>query len=152
MYFTLFPPISLEGSAVEKSLDIPGLEALKSIQISAEKVSCTLDIDGDIQTYDVISFNDPFPDVNFRVEPDDNFPLELMPLITIEFLESFAKAVPQFFDSNIVSEERFTRMIVMPNGTVTSLSANKQMSEEMLNFPQNLSSINQSMRIEEIIG
>ena len=93
MYFTLFPPISLEGSAVEKSLDIPGLEALKSIQISTEKISCTLDIDGDIQTYDVISFNDPFPDVNFRVNPDVNFPLELMPLITIEFLESFAKLI-----------------------------------------------------------
>lgn len=91
MYFTLFPPISIEGAATERILDIPGLEALKSIQVSSEKVSCVLDIDGNTQTIDVISFNNPLPDVNHRIEPDDDFPLELMPLITIELLEELAQ-------------------------------------------------------------
>jgi len=48
------------------------------------------------------------------------------------FLESFAKANPEFFDIKNLSEERFTRMIVMPDGTIMSLSANKQMSNEKL--------------------
>ncbi|MHC4122057.1 MAG: hypothetical protein ACYSSI_00655 [Planctomycetota bacterium] len=48
------------------------------------------------------------------------------------FLESFAKANPEFFDIKNLSEERFTRMIVMPDGTIVSLSANKQMSNEKL--------------------
>ncbi|MHC5060709.1 MAG: hypothetical protein ACYTFK_06465 [Planctomycetota bacterium] len=48
------------------------------------------------------------------------------------FLESFAEANPDFFDIENLSEERFTRMIVMPNGTILSLSANKQMSNEKL--------------------
>jgi len=33
-------------------------------------------------------------------------------------------------DMNNLSEERFTRMIAMPNGTVLGLVANKQMSDE----------------------
>jgi len=48
------------------------------------------------------------------------------------FLESFAKANPEFFDMNNLSEERFTRMIAMPDGTVLGLVANKQMSDEKL--------------------
>lgn len=93
MYFTLFPPISIEGSPIEKPLNIPGLEALKSIQVSQEKVSCVLNIDGNTKTFDVISFNDPVQDVNHRVEPDDIFPLELMPLVTIELLEDIAQKI-----------------------------------------------------------
>jgi outer membrane lipoprotein-sorting protein len=46
------------------------------------------------------------------------------------FLESFAKAKPEFFDIKNLSEERFTWMIVMPDQTILSLSANKQMSDE----------------------
>jgi len=45
-------------------------------------------------------------------------------------LESFANARPQLFDIKNLSEERFTRMIVMPDGTIIGLSANKQMSTE----------------------
>ncbi|MFX1248957.1 MAG: hypothetical protein ACFFBQ_16330 [Promethearchaeota archaeon] len=93
MYFTLFPPISIEGAAIEKSLDIPGFEALKTIHVSSEKVSCIIETDGNIKTFDVISFNKPFPDVNFRTQPDDDFPLELMPLVTIELLEEFAQKI-----------------------------------------------------------
>lgn len=93
MYFTLFPPISIEGSAIEKTLDIPGLESLKSIKISAEKVRCVLETDGKSQTIDVISFNDPSPDVHHRIELDDSFPLELMPLVTIELLEDIAQKI-----------------------------------------------------------
>ena len=93
MYFTLFPPISIEGPATEKTLNIPGLEALKSIQVSKEKVSCTIDIDDNTRTIDVISFNDPVPDVNHRIDPDADFPLELMPLVTIELLEDLAQKI-----------------------------------------------------------
>ena len=48
------------------------------------------------------------------------------------FLESFAKANPEFFDMKNLSEERFTRMIVMPDGTIMGLSANKKMSNKKL--------------------
>jgi hypothetical protein len=48
------------------------------------------------------------------------------------FLESFAKANSEFFDIKNLNEERFTRMIVMPDGTIMGLSANKQMSSEKL--------------------
>ncbi|MFX1505380.1 MAG: hypothetical protein ACFFDC_04610 [Promethearchaeota archaeon] len=93
MYFTLFPPISVEGTRTEKTIDISGLEALKSIHLSTEKVSCVIDVDGTEKTFDVIKFNDPVSDVNYRLEPDANFPLELMPLATIEFLEELAQKV-----------------------------------------------------------
>ncbi|MHA2202325.1 MAG: hypothetical protein ACW991_01425 [Candidatus Hodarchaeales archaeon] len=93
MYFTLFPPISIEGTATEKNVNISGLEALKSIHISTEKVSCVIDVDGNDKTFDVINFNDPVTDVNHRLELDDDFPLELMPLVTIEFLEELAQKI-----------------------------------------------------------
>ncbi|MFX1282036.1 MAG: hypothetical protein ACFFB5_00210 [Promethearchaeota archaeon] len=93
MYFSLFPPISIEGPTTEKNLDIPGLEALKSVQVSPDKVSCVLDIDGSTRTIDVINFNDPSPDINHRIEIDDKFPLELMPLVTIELLEDLAQKI-----------------------------------------------------------
>ena len=48
------------------------------------------------------------------------------------FLEAFAEANPEFFNIDDLSEERFTRMIVMPNGTILGLAANKQMSDERL--------------------
>jgi outer membrane lipoprotein-sorting protein len=48
------------------------------------------------------------------------------------YLEGFAKANPEFFDIKNLSEERFTRMIVMPDGTIMGLSSNKQMSNEKL--------------------
>jgi len=48
------------------------------------------------------------------------------------FLESFAKANPDFFNIENLSEERFTRMIVMPDGTIMGLSVNKKMSNEKL--------------------
>jgi hypothetical protein len=48
------------------------------------------------------------------------------------FLEGFAKANSEFFDYKNLSEERFTRMIVMSDGTIMGLSANKQMSNEKL--------------------
>ena len=48
------------------------------------------------------------------------------------FLEGFAKANPEFFSMENLSEERFTKMIVMPDRTILSLSANKQMSDEKL--------------------
>jgi outer membrane lipoprotein-sorting protein len=48
------------------------------------------------------------------------------------FLESFSKANPEFFDIKNLSQERLTRMIVMPNGTVLGLAANKSVSNEKL--------------------
>ncbi|NHJ03132.1 MAG: hypothetical protein EAX86_13425 [Candidatus Heimdallarchaeota archaeon] len=90
MYFQLFPPVSIEGS-INKSLEISGLEAIKSIQITPKKLSCTLNIDGNEKQFDIVSFNFPFMDIHKRVDPDEDFPLELMPLITIEFLEAIAQ-------------------------------------------------------------
>jgi len=48
------------------------------------------------------------------------------------FLEGFAKANPEFFNMENLGEERFTRMIVMPDETILGLTANKQMSNEKL--------------------
>ncbi|RKY07141.1 MAG: hypothetical protein DRP66_07365 [Planctomycetota bacterium] len=47
-------------------------------------------------------------------------------------LKSFGKANPEFFDIKNLSEERFTRMIVMSDGTIMGLSANKAMSNKEL--------------------
>lgn len=92
MYFTLFPPISIEGSA-QKTLNIPGLEELKSIHVTPEKISVSIEKDENPRTIEVISFNKPSTDVNTRIEPQDDLPLELMPLVTIEFLEELAQIV-----------------------------------------------------------
>ncbi len=48
------------------------------------------------------------------------------------YLEGFVKADSEFFDMSSLSEERFARMIVMPDGTIMGLSANRQMSNERL--------------------
>jgi hypothetical protein len=48
------------------------------------------------------------------------------------YLEGFAKANPEFFNMENLSEERFTRMIVLPDRTILGLAANKQMSNEKL--------------------
>ncbi|MBN2592734.1 MAG: hypothetical protein JXA81_04435, partial [Sedimentisphaerales bacterium] len=48
------------------------------------------------------------------------------------YLEGFGKASPVFFNIENISEERFTRMIVMPDETVMGLAANKRMSDEKL--------------------
>jgi hypothetical protein len=48
------------------------------------------------------------------------------------YLEGFAKANPEFFNMENLSEERFTRMIVLPDRTILGLAANKQMSDEKL--------------------
>jgi hypothetical protein len=92
VYFTLFPPINIVGSA-GKTFDIPGLETLKSVSLSDGKLRAVLEIDGERKTFEIISFDDPSQDVHNRVEPDDDFPLELMPLLTIEFFEEIAKLI-----------------------------------------------------------
>jgi hypothetical protein len=48
------------------------------------------------------------------------------------YLEGFAKVNPEFFDIKNLNEERCARMIVMPDGTIMGLSANKQISNERL--------------------
>jgi hypothetical protein len=48
------------------------------------------------------------------------------------YLEGFAEANPEFFNIDDLSEERFTRMIVMPDGTIMGLSVNKPMSDARL--------------------
>ena len=92
MYFTLFPPVRIEGSA-QKALNLPGLETLKYIQVSPTKISILIDIEGNTETFDVIRFNEPSSDINKRIEPTDNLPLELMPLVTIEFFETLAEVI-----------------------------------------------------------
>ncbi len=92
MYFMLFPPITIKGTT-EKELNLTGIESLKSFRITPEKISFTLEEAGEMQTIDIIKFNSPMTDVNFRRQPDENFPLELMPMATIEFLEDFAQLI-----------------------------------------------------------
>ena len=48
------------------------------------------------------------------------------------FLEAFSEANPEFFNMENLSEERFTRMIVMPDRTILGLAVNKQTSDEKL--------------------
>jgi hypothetical protein len=48
------------------------------------------------------------------------------------FLEALTTVNSEFFNMENLSEERFTRMIVMPDETVLGLAANKQMSDEKL--------------------
>ncbi len=50
----------------------------------------------------------------------------------LAFLRSFARANAEFFDVKNLREERFTRMIVLPDGTILGMSANKQMAEQKL--------------------
>ncbi|MFX0183035.1 MAG: hypothetical protein ACFE95_08145 [Candidatus Hodarchaeota archaeon] len=92
MYFTLFPPITIDGSA-EKALSVPGIESLKKALVSSEKFCVVLEIDGNTQTFDIIKFNSPSTDVHDRIEPDDDMPLELYSLCTIEFFEDIAKHI-----------------------------------------------------------
>ena len=101
MHFMLFPPISVNGT-VEKELTLTGVESLKSFRVTPEKISFTLEAAGEMQTIDVITFNSPSKDINFRREPDDDFPLELMPMATIEFLEAFAQQIKGY---TLLSEE-----------------------------------------------
>ncbi|OQA02531.1 MAG: hypothetical protein BWY69_01032 [Planctomycetes bacterium ADurb.Bin401] len=49
-----------------------------------------------------------------------------------KFLESLATFDSSLFNVNDLNDERFTQMIVMPNGAVLSLSANKKLSQEHL--------------------
>jgi len=49
-----------------------------------------------------------------------------------EYLEAYSKVSPDFFDMKDLSEERFTRMVVMPNGAVLSVSANQPLEEGRL--------------------
>jgi hypothetical protein len=92
LYFTLFPPITIVGSA-EKPLSVPGIESLKKALVSSEKFNIDLEIDGNTQTFDIINFNSPSPDVHDRIEPDDDLPLELYSLCTIEFFEDISKYI-----------------------------------------------------------
>lgn len=48
------------------------------------------------------------------------------------YLETFAKVKPDFFDTKNLTEERFTRMILMPNSDIMGLSANKPITNEKL--------------------
>jgi hypothetical protein len=48
------------------------------------------------------------------------------------YLAGFAKVQPEIFDIENLGEDRFTRMVVMPDGTILGLSANKPISETKL--------------------
>ncbi|MFW9855413.1 MAG: hypothetical protein ACFFFG_10130 [Candidatus Thorarchaeota archaeon] len=92
VFLTLFPPIKIDGSE-KLELSIEGLETLKQIQVTPEKITVFLEINGQSRPYEIVTFNTPLKDVHKRIDPGDGheeFPLELMPLITIEFLEMLA--------------------------------------------------------------
>ncbi|MHA2388962.1 MAG: hypothetical protein ACXACW_09590, partial [Candidatus Hodarchaeales archaeon] len=92
MHFMLYPPISVQGT-ITRELNQPGIETLKSFSVTPEKISFTITQNGSQQTVDVITFNSPVADVNFRVSPDDDYPLELMPMATVEFFEGLAQLI-----------------------------------------------------------
>ena len=92
MYFMLFPPVSIQGK-VDRELNLPGIESLKALHISPEKISFTLITGDSTQTIDTITFNSPATDVHFRIQPTDTYPLELMPIATVEFLEALAQLI-----------------------------------------------------------
>ncbi|MBN1816694.1 MAG: hypothetical protein JW828_04995 [Sedimentisphaerales bacterium] len=48
------------------------------------------------------------------------------------FLECFAQASPEFFVIEDLHEERFARMILMPDGTIIGLSVNRQIEDSRL--------------------
>jgi len=93
MQFSFFPPISIEGPVIEKNLNITGVESLKVIQISSKDISFTLEEDGESQTIKVLNFNNPMNEIHTRIDLDEKFPLELMPIVTIEFLEEMANLI-----------------------------------------------------------
>jgi hypothetical protein len=88
----LYPPISVQGT-ITRELNQPGIETLKSFSVTPEKISFTITQNSSQQTVDVITFNSPVADVNFRVSPDDDYPLELMPMATVEFFEGLAQLI-----------------------------------------------------------
>ncbi|MHA2175785.1 MAG: hypothetical protein ACXACP_05590 [Candidatus Hodarchaeales archaeon] len=92
MFFMLFPPITIQGTT-ERELNLQGIESLKLLRVTPEKITFEIEIDGKRQSIDVITFNSPTTDVNFRIQPDDDYPLELMPVATVEFLEGFAQLI-----------------------------------------------------------
>lgn len=92
MFFMLFPPITIQGTT-ERELNLQGIETLKLLRVSPEKLTFEIEIDGNRKSVDVITFNSPVTDVNFRIQPDDDYPLELMPMATVEFLEGFAQLI-----------------------------------------------------------
>ncbi len=49
-----------------------------------------------------------------------------------EFLKAAAKTVPDYLDTEDISDERFTRMIEMPDGIVVALVSNKKLDDEKL--------------------
>jgi len=48
------------------------------------------------------------------------------------FLESISKVSPDLFDMKNLSEQRMTRMVVMPNGVVLGVCANQPLAEDRL--------------------
>ncbi len=92
MHFMLYPPISVQGS-VTRELKLQGIETLKSFTVTPEKISFTINREGSEQTIEIITFNSPVNDVNFRISPDDDYPLELMPMVTVEFFEGLAQLI-----------------------------------------------------------
>ncbi|MFW9778419.1 MAG: hypothetical protein ACFFE8_06145 [Candidatus Heimdallarchaeota archaeon] len=92
MFLTLFPPIKIDGTK-ELELSIEGLETLKQVHVTPEKITVLMEKEGTARHYDILTFNNPIKDVHKRIDPgegQEEFPLELMPLITIEFLEMLA--------------------------------------------------------------
>ena len=86
----LFPPISVQGT-VERELNLPGIESLKSMHISPKKITFTVSSGTSTKIIETVTFNSPITDINFRIQPTDTYPLELMPIATVEFLEALSQ-------------------------------------------------------------
>ena len=88
----LFPPFSVQGT-VERELNLTGIESLKAMHISPKKITFTVSSGSSTQIIEAITFNSPITDVNFRMQPTDTYPLELMPIATVEFLEGLSQLI-----------------------------------------------------------
>jgi hypothetical protein len=97
----LYPPTSVQGS-ITRELNLPGIETLKSFSVTPEKISFTIKSDDSQQIFDIITFNSPVNDVNIRISPDDDYPLELMPMATVEFFEGLAQLIGGY---TLITEE-----------------------------------------------
>ncbi len=97
----LYPPISIQGSTT-REFNLPGIETLKSFSVTPEKISFTINRDGSQEIIDIITFNSPVDNVNYRVSPDDDYPLELMPMVTVEFFEGLAQLIGGY---TLITEE-----------------------------------------------
>lgn len=123
----------MEKSITIKTVDPLGTRAIVYITgIQTDDGNMILIVQGDLYDGRRMVW---IPEQKLTLETPSGIKLYTHPngsLYAQHFLESFAEAKSELFDIRNLSEERFTRMIVMPDETILGLSSNRQMSDERL--------------------